>query len=97
MSTILDHPLQKLPDYDRPPSPPEEGETWRDSALCASVGGNVFFPEKGEPTRPAKSVCRRCPVTAECLAYALDIDARHGVWGGLSERERRRLRGWTGK
>ncbi len=65
---------------------------WQDSALCAYVGGDVWFPDKGEPTGAAKRVCADCTVQAECLEYALDHDERFGIWGGKSERERRRIR-----
>jgi WhiB family transcriptional regulator, redox-sensing transcriptional regulator len=61
---------------------------WQDRALCAQA----FFPEKGGSTREAKRVCRSCEVRAECLGYALEHDERFGIWGGLSERERRRLK-----
>lgn len=67
------------------------GWRWQDDALCAQVGDDFWFPEKGGSTREAKGVCGRCPVRAECLAYALEHDERFGVWGGMSERERRRL------
>jgi WhiB family transcriptional regulator, redox-sensing transcriptional regulator len=70
-----------------------EDLSWMDRGLCTEVGGDLFFPAKGEPSAPAKSVCRGCEVRAECLEYALahggEPWARHGVWGGLSERERR--------
>jgi len=62
---------------------------WMDRAACAEVGGDTWFPEKGEPTDAAKQVCKRCPVKAECLDFALETGDRHGVWGGLSERQRR--------
>ena len=63
---------------------------WWAQGLCAQTDPEVFFPEKGGSTREAKQVCRACPVRAECLEYALAHDERFGVWGGLSERERRR-------
>ena len=63
---------------------------WAELALCAQVGGDLWFPEKGEPTRNPKRVCRACEVRAECLDYALEHGIRDGVWGGLSDRERRR-------
>jgi len=75
-----------LPDLD--PSP----LAWQELALCAEVDGEIFFPEKGGSTKDAKRVCRACDVRAECLGYALATDQRFGIWGGLSERERRRLR-----
>src|SRR5437899_1112648 len=64
---------------------------WQEEALCAQTYPEAFFPEKGGSTREAKRVCSRCDVRAECLEYALGHDERFGMWGGLSERERRRL------
>ena len=66
--------------------------TWQDRALCAQTDPEAFFPEKGGSTREAKRVCRSCEVRAECLEYALEHDERFGIWGGTSERERRRLK-----
>lgn len=71
----------------------EEGElSWQDRALCAQTDPEAFFPEKGGSTREAKRVCVGCDVRAECLEYALAKDERFGIWGGLSERERRKLK-----
>jgi WhiB family redox-sensing transcriptional regulator len=67
-------------------------ESWRQAALCAETDPEAFFPEKGGSTREAKRVCAGCPVRLQCLEYALGNDERFGIWGGLSERERRRLR-----
>lgn len=64
---------------------------WFADALCAQTDPDGFFPEKGGSTREAKSVCARCTVAAECLDYALANNERFGIWGGLSERERRQL------
>ena len=64
---------------------------WRDSALCAQTDPEEFFPDKGGGTRQAKRVCAACTVRTECLEYALTHDERFGIWGGMSERERRRL------
>ncbi|MCQ9163570.1 WhiB family transcriptional regulator [Arthrobacter sp. STN4] len=70
-----------------------EGELgWQTDALCAQTDPEAFFPEKGGSTRDAKKVCGACNVKAQCLEYALANDERFGIWGGLSERERRRLR-----
>lgn len=70
-----------------------EGElAWQVDALCAQTDPEAFFPEKGGSTRDAKKVCAACPVRQECLDYAMANDERFGIWGGLSERERRRLR-----
>ncbi len=65
---------------------------WQQQALCAQTDPEAFFPEKGGSTREAKSVCFSCAVREECLEYALENDERFGIWGGLSERERRRVR-----
>lgn len=67
---------------------------WHARAECGKADPDQFYPGKGEymVVRDAKRICGRCPVTAECLAYALDHGERWGVWGGKSERERRRLR-----
>ena len=64
---------------------------WQDRALCAQTDPEIFFPDKGESTTAAKRVCVGCEVRAECLQEALDRGERFGVWGGLSERERRDL------
>lgn len=65
---------------------------WKDQALCAQTDPEAFFPEKGGSTREAKRVCQSCEVRAECLEYALANDERFGIWGGMSERERRKLK-----
>ncbi len=70
---------------DAPPS-------WQERALCAQTDPEAFFPEKGGSTREAKRVCTGCEVKGECLEYALARDERFGIWGGMSERERRRLK-----
>jgi len=71
----------------------DDGElAWQADALCAQTDPEAFFPEKGGSTRDAKKVCAACTVRSECLEYALANDERFGIWGGLSERERRRLR-----
>ncbi|CAM2936656.1 Transcriptional regulator WhiB [Prescottella defluvii] len=67
-------------------------DQWQDRALCAQTDPEAFFPEKGGSTREAKRICLGCEVRGECLDYALANDERFGIWGGLSERERRRLK-----
>lgn len=71
-----------------------EQHDWRDEAACASTDPELFFPEKSDTQRleRAKAVCGRCAVQAACLEYALTTDQREGVWGGLSEGQRRALR-----
>jgi WhiB family redox-sensing transcriptional regulator len=70
----------------------DDALSWQASALCAQTDPEAFFPEKGGSTREAKSVCKGCDVRKECLEYALARDERFGIWGGLSERERRKLK-----
>jgi WhiB family redox-sensing transcriptional regulator len=65
---------------------------WQTDALCSQTDPEAFFPEKGGSTRDAKRVCTSCDVKSECLEYALQNDERFGIWGGLSERERRKLK-----
>jgi WhiB family redox-sensing transcriptional regulator len=65
---------------------------WQTDGLCAQTDPEAFFPEKGGSTRDAKRICASCEVRAECLEYALQNDERFGIWGGLSERERRKLK-----
>lgn len=65
---------------------------WQERALCAQTDPEAFFPEKGGSTREAKRVCLTCDVRGECLEYALQHDERFGIWGGLSERERRKMK-----
>ena len=56
----------------------------------------MFFPERGESAEPARRVCAACPVRQPCLDYAISNRITHGIWGGLTERERRALRsGWV--
>lgn len=65
---------------------------WQADALCAQTDPEAFFPEKGGSTRAAKRICTTCDVRDQCLEYALQNDERFGIWGGLSERERRKLK-----
>ena len=65
---------------------------WQERALCAQTDPEAFFPEKGGSTREAKRVCLTCEVRNDCLEYALGNDERFGIWGGMSERERRKLK-----
>ncbi|MCV7136455.1 WhiB family transcriptional regulator [Mycobacterium hodleri] len=74
----------------QPQSPTDED--WYERALCPQTDPDAFFPEKGGSTKEAKKICLGCPVKQQCLQWALDHDERFGIWGGLSERERRRLK-----
>jgi WhiB family redox-sensing transcriptional regulator len=87
--TILNTPT------DGPPAPGRTAEPtrpWMTAAACTGVDPDLFFPARGASTDDAKAVCRSCPVRLQCLEYALANGEKCGVWGGLSERERRRIR-----
>lgn len=74
------------------PVQPFDRQSWADDALCRQIGDvELFFPEKGGSVREAKHVCLSCDVRPECLEYALFNRERYGIWGGLSERERRQM------
>lgn len=69
-----------------------EPDAWQNDATCSQTDPEAFFPEKGGSTREAKRICRDCcPVRADCLQFAIDNDERFGIWGGFSERERRKI------
>jgi WhiB family redox-sensing transcriptional regulator len=65
---------------------------WQSYAACRGQGADEWFPGRGASTAAAKAVCERCPVQSYCLAYALEWPELKGVWGGLSEQQRERLR-----
>lgn len=69
-----------------------EALDWMARGNCIGVDPDLFYPERGASTREAKAVCRACDVQPECLEYALATREKFGIWGGLSERERRRIR-----
>jgi WhiB family redox-sensing transcriptional regulator len=73
-------------------TPVEPEADWHDRANCLGVDPDLFFPERGASTREAKEVCRGCEVRHDCLEFALQNGEKFGIWGGLSERERRRIR-----
>ncbi len=72
--------------------PEKSHDSWEDLAEYLGADPDMFFPTRGESSKPAKEVCKQCVVREACLDYALAIGEKHGVWGGLSERERRRIR-----
>ena len=71
---------------------PDLDTGWKDLSNCLGVDPDLFFPERGASTREAKEVCRGCEVRIACLEYALQNGEKFGIWGGMSERERRRIR-----
>lgn len=76
---------------DLPEQPPRE--SWEPYGACLGCDPALFFPERGSPCQQAKAVCAGCPVQRECLEFAVRTNQQFGIWGGLSRRERRRLRG----
>ena len=64
---------------------------WRELAACRGADLELFFPGRGESAEPARQVCAACPVRQPCLDYAITNRIIHGIWGGLTERERRAL------
>ena len=69
-----------------------DAEAWRAAAACKDYDTNLWFPERGKNAARAKLICRTCPVSAECVGYALDNHIGHGIFGGLDERGRRSYR-----
>ena len=83
-------------------TPELPGQDWRHRAACHDLDPELFFPVGiSEPAlrqiKLAKTVCARCPVRVECLRWALDSGQEFGVWGGLSEAERRSVRRRTAR
>lgn len=70
----------------------EPDKSWQNLANCLGVDPDLFFAERGASTREAKEVCRGCVVRDECLEYALVNREDFGIWGGMSEKQRKRIR-----
>lgn len=68
-----------------------QAEPWMQWASCAETDPELFFPEQGGTTKPAKRICNSCAVQPECLAYALEHREPHGIYGGKSAGERARI------
>ncbi|MGH9019764.1 MAG: WhiB family transcriptional regulator [Acidimicrobiales bacterium] len=67
------------------------GTEWMADGKCREYPAGVFFPRDGLGVIKAQRICATCPVADQCLEYAIDNHVDHGVWGGKSERERRRI------
>ena len=65
--------------------------SWQNRGACRGVDTDIFFPISDEEAEPAKAICATCPVVEACLEHALADREREGVWGGATERERRRI------
>ena len=74
-----------------------EDQNWRAFAKCANTDPELWFAVGAVEHKTAKRMCRSCPVRRDCLNYAMDSPVDHGIWGGLTERERRRIRRQAGK
>ena len=72
------------------PDPGDHG--WQEQANCLGVDPDLFFPERGASTGKRRRYVRGCVVREECLEFTLRNGEKFGIWGGLSERERRRIR-----
>jgi WhiB family redox-sensing transcriptional regulator len=90
MGTVAD---KRLPAVQVSITAHNDNPHWRNDAACRGLDPNVFHPKRGRDTNGPKDVCGPCPVKTECLAYSLVNFEKHGIWGGLSERERRVIRG----
>ena len=67
-------------------------ESWMKQGACRGLDPNLFFPIYEKDEAVPKEVCSTCPVRIECLEYSLERREDHGIWGGTTEKERRRLR-----
>ena len=66
-------------------------QSWRSQARCRGLDPEIFYPQAEEEDDEAKSICAQCPVRVPCLEYALSARERDGIWGGCTEKERRRI------
>ena len=81
----------RLPRYTSLAAPARFAARWRQQAACHGTNLDLFYPERGQSAGPGRQVCARCPVRQPCLEYALSNRISSGIWGGLTERERRPL------
>lgn len=88
IETVLGLPLDPSPEW----SAWVDSFEWGHRGLCRGVNPDLFYPERGVSSREAKAVCQECPVRLECLEYGTTRVEKFGVWGGRSEKERRRIR-----
>ena len=73
----------------------EGTQPWMQHGECAGIGpenDRIFFPQRGESSSEARTMCAKCKVTEDCLEYALRTNQQYGIWGGTSNRERKRIR-----
>lgn len=65
--------------------------SWRTKGACLGLDPQIFYPETDDEAQPAKDVCAECAVQTACLEYALTRREKDGIWGGCTERDRRRI------
>ena len=82
---------QRPEELNTAPHDPDSETAWMADGNCRLHPPATFFPSDGVGVDRARKICRDCPVATACLEYALDARIDHGVWGGCSERERRRI------
>jgi len=75
----------------KPSTAPSAVEPWRNEALCIGMTPNLFFPERGDDSDTARALCADCPSRHPCAEWGIAHE-HFGIWGGLSERERRKIR-----
>jgi len=85
------HIMDDTSEFELLTAPILQERPWAVFAACKDEPSMKFFPENREEEREALAVCGRCPVVDDCLAHALATNERFGVWGGTTERERRKL------
>ena len=68
-----------------------KSQTWRSQARCKGIDPDVFYPAIEEEADEAKAICAECPVRLACLEFALAARERDGIWGGATEKDRRRI------
>lgn len=88
-----DYALRKANQVTLPLPPPPTDARWNEAGACFGMDTNIFYPERGWSAAPAKRICSDCPIRLECLSWAMEHTQRIGIWGGLNENERDRLRG----
>ncbi len=64
---------------------------WWDMGACRGLDASIFYPDDDDEASAAKAVCESCHVRVECLEHALAVREKSGVWGGATERDRRRI------
>ncbi|WP_225506999.1 MULTISPECIES: WhiB family transcriptional regulator [Mycolicibacterium] len=91
-SAIIFFPVTSLPI-----APPGADTDWQERAVCAQTDPESFYPEKGCSPRDGKAVCAGCPVRKDCLHHAITAPEYHGIWGGLTRKERNEFQqgGWS--